>query len=168
MKFLTKYNLKYKVHTKYHENGKGLAHGDLNGDGYVDLIGTNSSGPVWSGTLDDAPGPFFVWINGGGNNNWIDIKLTGRQSVDGTGSNADGIGAKVYIETKDASNNKSIQMQEVRAGSSYLSMNSINLEFGLGDIEMIDKITVIWPSGITQILQNINSNQKINIIELNN
>ena len=102
-----KYNLKYKVHTKYHENGKGLAHGDLNGDGYVDLIGTNSSGPVWSGTLDDAPGPFFVWINGGGNNNWIDIKLTGRQSVDGTGSNADGIGAKVYIETKDASNNKS-------------------------------------------------------------
>ena len=163
-----KYNLKYKVHTKYHENGKGLAHGDLNGDGYVDLIGTNSSGPVWSGTLDDAPGPFFVWINGGGNNNWIDIKLTGRQSVDGTGSNADGIGAKVYIETKDASNNKSIQMQEVRAGSSYLSMNSINLEFGLGDIEMIDKITVIWPSGITQILQNINSNQKINIIELNN
>ena len=41
-----KYNLKYKVHTKYHENGKGLAHGDLNGDGYVDLIGTNSSGPV--------------------------------------------------------------------------------------------------------------------------
>jgi len=59
-------------------------------------------------------------------------------------------------------------MQEVRAGSSYLSMNSINLEFGLGDIEMIDKITVIWPSGITQILQNINSNQKINIIELNN
>ena len=47
-------------------------------------------------------------------------------------------------------------------------MNSINLEFGLRDIEIIDKITVIWPSGITQILQNINSNQKINIIELNN
>ena len=163
-----KYNLKYKVHTKYHENGKGLAHGDLNGDGYVDLIGTNSSGPVWSGTLDDAPGPFFVWINGGGNNNWINIKLTGRQGIDKTGSNSDGVGAKVFIESKDTNNNKSIQMQEVRAGSSYLSMNSINLEFGLGDIEIIDKITVIWPSGITQILKNINSNQQINIIESQN
>ena len=59
-------------------------------------------------------------------------------------------------------------MQEVRAGSSYLSMNSINLEFGLGDIEIIDEITVIWPSGITQILKNINSNQQINIIESQN
>ena len=32
------------IRTRFHENGKGLAHGDLNGDGYVDLIGTNSSG----------------------------------------------------------------------------------------------------------------------------
>ena len=162
------YNLKYKIHTKYHENGKGLAHGDLNGDGYVDLIGTNSSGPVWSGTLDEAPGPFFVWINGGGSNNWIDIKLKGRKGIDGTGSNADGIGAKVYVEITNLENKKIIQIQEVRAGSSYLSMNSINLEYGLGNIEIIDKITVIWPSGTTQIIKNIKSNQKINIIESKN
>ena len=161
-----KYNLKYKVHTKYHENGKGLAHGDLNGDGYVDLIATNSSGPVWSGTLDDAGGPFYVWINGGGKNNWINLKLTGRMGIDNTGSNSDGIGAKVYLIYKDKNNQKSIQMQEVIAGSSYLSMDSTNLEFGLSDIEIIDEIRIIWPSGIIQKLYSINVNQHLDIIEI--
>jgi len=161
-----KYNLKYKVHTKYHENGKGLAHGDLNGDGYVDLIATNSSGPVWSGTLDDAGGPFYVWINGGDENNWINLKLTGRMGIDNTGSNSDGIGAKVYLIYQDKNNQKSIQMQEVIAGSSYLSMDSTNLEFGLGDIEIIDEIRIIWPSGIIHKLYSINVNQHLNIVEI--
>ena len=33
-----------RLDTAYHENGKGLAKGDLNGDGYIDLIATNSAG----------------------------------------------------------------------------------------------------------------------------
>ena len=38
---------KQRISNRFHLNGKGLAHGDLNGDGYLDLIGTNSSGPRW-------------------------------------------------------------------------------------------------------------------------
>ena len=37
-----------RIGPQFHENGKGLAKCDLDGDGYVDLIGTNSSGPVLS------------------------------------------------------------------------------------------------------------------------
>ena len=51
-----------RIDPKFHENGKGLAHGDLNGDGFVDLIGTNSSGPVWEGvigTMTHVDGPLF-------------------------------------------------------------------------------------------------------------
>ena len=44
-----------RIDAAFHENGKGLAHGDLNGDGYVDLVGTNSSGPIWR--LSRALGP---------------------------------------------------------------------------------------------------------------
>ena len=55
-----------RISPRFHENGKGVAHGDLNGDGYVDIVGTNSSGNIWSGdseNLVSAPGPIFIWIS---------------------------------------------------------------------------------------------------------
>ena len=124
-----------KMNTKYHENGKGLAHGDLNGDGYLDLIGTNSSGPVWQGsfeTMANMKGPIFLWMNGGGTHNWISLRLRGSMAVNGAGSNADGIGARVYLKySPPGADEPVVQVQEVRAGSSYLSMDSVELEFGL-------------------------------------
>ncbi|CAI8016670.1 hypothetical protein GBAR_LOCUS10213 [Geodia barretti] len=74
--------------------------------------------------------------------------------IDGTGSNADGIGARVYLKTARGNGDEAlVQVQEVRAGSSYLSMDSIDLEFGLGDSTAIDEITVLWPSGRKQTLR---------------
>ena len=67
-----------RISNEFHENGKGVAHGDLNGDGYVDLIGTNSSGLAWIGrsqSMEDRMGPLFVWLNGGGENHWITLRL---------------------------------------------------------------------------------------------
>ena len=118
-----------KMNSKYHENGKGLAHGDLNGDGYIDLIGTNSSGPVWQGsyeTMANMKGPIFLWMNGGGPHNWIALRLQGRMAIDGTGSNADGIGRASTSNTDlRGLTNHWVKVQEVRAGSSYLSMDSV-------------------------------------------
>ena len=162
-----------------HENGKGVAHGDLNGDGYLDIVATNSSGPIFVGPYDssigtaptkDFSGPIFVWMNGGGNNNWININLVGGMKINGKGTNADGIGARVYVITQDANdiNKKITQVQEVRAGSSYLSMDSIGLEFGLGKSEIIDDIIILWPSGVKQNLKEVEVNQTIEIIESNN
>lgn len=155
--------LNQKITVTVHENGKGLAHGDLNGDGYVDLIATNSSGPVWDGTIESitpARGPVFVWMNGGGDNHWIILRLKGRMAIDGTGSNADGIGARVYLKAGDKS-----LVQEVRAGSSYLSMDSVELEFGLGEETLVDEIRVLWPSGRTQTLTDVTVDQVLEIIE---
>ena len=161
-----------RIDAAFHENGKGLAHGDLNGDGYVDLVGTNSSGPIWAvpgvpgDTAIPAAGTVFVWLNGGGDNHWITLRLTGRKGIDGTGSNADGIGARVYVKTtRSNGDGPMVQVQEVRAGSSYLSMDSIDLEFGLGAHSVVDEITVLWPSGREQTLTDVPADRVLHITE---
>ena len=155
------------LRVNFHENGKALAHGDLDGDGYVDLIATNSSGPVFigDGQAEWQSGPLFVWMNGGGDNHWITIRLKGRRAIDGTGSNADGVGARVYVTTISIEEEPLVQVQEVRAGSSYLAMDSIDLEFGIGDARVVDEITVLWPSGVRQVLMDISADQVISITE---
>ena len=111
-------------------------------------------------TITPAPAPVFVWMNGGGDNHWIILRLKGRMAIDGTGSNADGIGARMYLKAGDKS-----LVQEVRAGSSYLSMDSVELEFGLGEETLVDEIRVLWPSGRTQTLTDVTVDQVLEIIE---
>ena len=159
----------FKLSSKYHENGKGLAHGDLNGDGYVDLIGTNSSGLDFGGDgqqFDWTPGPTFMWINQPGDNHWITLRLQGRMAIDGTGSNADGIGSRVYLKASVSGEDSPItQVREVKAGSSYLSMDTVELEFGLGRASIADEVRITWPSGRTQTLTALPANQIITITE---
>ncbi len=157
-----------RIHTQYHENGKGLAKGDLNGDGYIDLIGTNSAGPVYNADqtdLDYAAGPTFVWLNGGGENSWLTLRLTGRQAIDGTGSNADAIGARAFVTTRHTDGTTHTQIGEITASSSFLSMNSLDLHFGTADADTVDQLTIFWPSGIRQIIADIPTNQVLEITE---
>ena len=156
-----------RINPRFHENGKGLAHGDLNGDGYVDLIATNSSGVIRTRPgIAKLPGPLFVWMNGGGDNHWVTLRLRGRMAIDGTGSNADGIGARVYVTTRpNGADNPLVQVDEVHGGSSYLSMHSIDLEFGLGQADRVEQIEVLWPSGRQQTLTDVEVDQVLLIEE---
>jgi len=156
-----------RIGVEFHENGKGLAQGDLNNDGYVDLIATNSSGAVWreGGEIGLVKGPLFVWINPGGNNHWITLRLRGRMAVDGTGSNADAIGARVYLKAEVARGDSLTQVQEVLGGSTLLSMNSLDLNFGLGQADSVEEITILWPSGVRQVLKGVRADQVLSIQE---
>ena len=157
-----------RMDRRFHENGKGLAKCDLNGDGTVDLLGTNSNGPVFISekTIDFFRGPLFLWMSNASEGNWITIKLTGRQSVDGTGSNADGIGARVKVVADVAgSGETTTQVQDALGSSSFLSMNCIDLHFGIGSASKVDRIEVQWPSGVNQVVDDIEPNQNVEIVE---
>ena len=157
-----------RIDRKFHENGKGLAKCDLNGDGAVDLLGTNSNGPVFLAekTIDFFRGPLFLWMSNASDGNWIALRLKGRQAIDGSGSNADGIGARVRLTADtDGSGESTTQIQDVFGSSTFLSMNCLDLHFGLGSAEEVERIEIQWPSGRQQTLTELAAGQVLEIVE---
>ncbi len=123
--------------------GRGAAYGDLDNDGDLDVLVTTCGGPA------------RLFRNDGGNrNNWITVDLIGETS------NLDGINAVVTVRTDD-----SAQSQMMRTGSSYCSQSQLRLTFGLGKAGKADSIVVRWPSGKSQVFNNISPNQFIYIHE---
>jgi hypothetical protein len=87
-------------------------------------------------------------------NNWLEIKL------EGTDSNRDGIGARINVVVGTRS-----QMREVAAGSSQIGQNMLTAHFGLGAAERADTVSIRWPSGKVQVLENVAVNQRITVTE---
>ncbi len=108
--------------------GRGLAFGDFDRDGDLDILLTTNNGPV------------FLYRND---------QLAGNRSIRfhlvGTKSNRDAIGATVRIFYNGQS-----QSRMVRGGSSYLSQSELPVTFGLGKRDKIDRATIEWPSGRTE------------------
>lgn len=73
----------------------------------MDLMGTNSTSELPQFNSEQgrkerlSQGPIFLWMNGVGENNWLTLRLKGRMAIDGTGSNADGTGARVYVKSSN-------------------------------------------------------------------
>jgi hypothetical protein len=117
--------------------GRGAAFGDLNNDGWMDVVTT---------ALGERP---QLYLNRGGNLHWLTITLRGKRS------NRDGFGARVEVNG---------QMRFATATGSYLSSNDKRLHFGLGSAETAD-IDIRWPSGIHQALRGVKADQFIVIEE---
>ena len=123
---------------------RGLASGDYDNDGDVDILAISNANDT----------PDLIRNDGGNRRNWVAIQTIG------TKSNRAGIGAKVKLSAGGLT-----QMDEVRSGSGYLSQNDLRLHFGLGDRKLIDFIEVRWPSGVVDTIQDIVPNQILVIKE---
>ncbi|MAE80040.1 MAG: hypothetical protein CL695_00475 [Chloroflexi bacterium] len=158
---------KRRLGLQFHENGKGVAVGDLNSDGFTDLIVTNSNGETFDseGNRNAESGPLFVWINSGSSNNWIKFKLKGRMAIDSTGSNADGVGAKILVSYNASDGQEFTQVKPVLSSASFLSTSSTELIFGLANANEIKEIIVYWPSGIKQVVGPLQINTTHEIVE---
>ena len=108
--------------------GRGLAYGDFDRDGDLDLLITTNNGPAYLYRTDQTAG-----------NRSIRIRLVG------TKSNRDAIGASVKIVSGTLN-----QSRMVKSGSSYLSQSELPITFGLGKRDTVDHLTIDWPSGRTE------------------
>ncbi len=113
--------------------GRGLAYGDFDRDGDLDILLTTNNGPAYLYRNDQLAG-----------NRSIRFRLTG------TKSNRDAVGALVRIFYDGQS-----QSQMVKSGSSYLSQSELPLTFGLGKRDKIERAQIEWPSGVKEEFKNL-------------
>ena len=106
---------------------RGLAFGDLNGDGRPELVIVN---------MNSTPS---LLMNDGPHGHYINLHLTG------TKSNRSAIGARVSVRAGGRT-----MIDEVMSGGSYYSQNSLTLHFGLGAATRVDSIEIRWPAGAVQ------------------
>ena len=122
---------------------RGLAFGDLDGDGRVDVVTTalGADAEIW---MNRSP-------SGG---HWLDLAL------EGTKSNRDGIGARIKLVAKSGTQYNHMTTCVGFASSSYGPVH-----FGLGASDKAESIEIHWPSGIVQTLRNVPGDRVVKVKE---
>jgi hypothetical protein len=119
---------------------RGAAFGDINNDGWIDVVVTALGGP---------PVLLLNRGRGGEGNHWLCITLRG------TRSNRDGYGARVSVNG---------QTRFASSAGSYICANDKRLHFGLGSAAKAS-VEVLWPSGAKQVLNDVRANQFLEVRE---
>ena len=132
---------------------RGSVHFDYDNDGDQDIFVVNQR-PVNGMIYGKSMGSKLYRNDSSNDNNWLKIKLKGKQST------TRGLGARIRIVCDDLS-----MIREVDGGSSHASQNSSVVHFGLGQNQIVDSVTVTWPGGKTQSIVDPGINQLIEIEE---
>jgi hypothetical protein len=123
---------------------RGLAYGDLDNDGRIDMVVTALREPARIFHNET--------VNG---NHWVVLKLTG------TKSNRMGLGARIRITTGDGRN----QFSEVTTSTGYAASSDPRAHFGLGASALVREIEIQWPSRIRQTLRDVAADRIVSVEE---
>lgn len=104
---------------------RGAAHGDIDGDGDIDIILSVQDGP---------PVLLMNEVDAAGHSLLVELS--------GTESNREGIGARLSARI-----GKKTVTRTVGRGGGYLSASDCRVHFGLGAADRIDSLEIRWPSG---------------------
>jgi enediyne biosynthesis protein E4 len=125
--------------------GRGLALGDFDNDGAVDVLAMVNDGP-----------PILLRNMAGKRNHWLGLRLAGRRA------NIDAVGAVVSYQAGD------LKRRLVKTGGgSFLSSHDPRMVLGLGNAAKVDSLEVHWPQpgGKTERFQNLPADRYITIVE---
>jgi len=125
---------------------RGAAFADFDNDGRVDAVVTVLNGPV----------QLFHNVTQNGNH-WILLQLRG------TKSNRMGLGARIRLTMEDGSR----QYNHATTSVGYASSSDSRVHFGLGKSKLVHEIEVVWPSGIRQVLHNVQGDRVVIVQESN-
>lgn len=107
-----------------------IASGDFDEDGYNDVSITRRNSDKNA-----------LFINQAGNNNWVNLLISGNSK------NKTALNAKVKLKAKLDGINPVWQYREVLSSTGLRSQNSLNVEFGLGNANMIDSLVIRFTTG---------------------
>ena len=124
---------------------RALAVGDVDNDGDLDLLVTNNGAGV------------NLLLNEGSAAASANAMLV---RVIGTKSNRSGIGTRLTLTTGGRR-----QLREVQSGSSYLTQNDLRAHFGLGAANRSERLEIRWPSGATEVVEDLPANHVITVRE---
>jgi enediyne biosynthesis protein E4 len=124
---------------------RGMAIGDFNNDGAVDVLVSTSNGA-----------PVLLRNNIGRENHWLGLKLVGKKT------NVDAVGARISYQAGDL---KASRMKV--GGGSYLSSHDPRVVLGLGKRTKIDWLEIRWPrpSDVVSRFTNLPLDRYITIVE---